>query len=137
MCFIQKGAIHAQIGSPLKLVAHFTYLGSYISTKSYVNTRLAKAWNAIDSLSIVWKSDLSNKIKQDFFQGLIVSILLNGFITWMQTKCAVKALVGNYTRMLRAVLNKFWKQDPTKQQLYDHLTPISQNIETKDEHDML
>ena len=35
----------------------------------------------------------------------------------------------NYTRMLSAILNKAWKQHPTKQQLYGHLPPISQNIQ--------
>ena len=33
--------------------------------------------------------------------------------------------------MLPAVLNKSWKQHPTKQQLYDHLSPISQTIQVK------
>ena len=37
--------------------------------------------------------------------------------------------------MLRAVLNKFWKQNPTKQQLYRPLPPISQTI--LKEQDML
>ena len=33
--------------------------------------------------------------------------------------------------MLHAVLNKFWKQHPTKQQLYSHLLPISQTIQVR------
>ena len=35
-----------------------------------------------------------------------------------------KKLDGNYTRMLRAILNKSWRPHPTKQQLYAHLPPI-------------
>ena len=35
------------------------------------------------------------------------------------------------TRMLRAILNKSWKQYPTKQKLYDHLPPISKTIQVK------
>ena len=31
-----------------------------------------------------------------------------------------KKLNGNYTRMLHAVLSKFWKQHSSKQQLYEH-----------------
>ena len=31
-------------------------------------------------------------------------------------------LDGNYTRMLQEILNKSWRQHPTKQQLYGHLT---------------
>ena len=33
--------------------------------------------------------------------------------------------------MLRAVLNKYWKQHPTRWQLYSHLPPISQTIQDK------
>ena len=42
-----------------------------------------------------------------------------------------KKLLGNYTRKLCAVLQKFWKQYPKKQQLYDHLSPILQNIQVR------
>ena len=42
-----------------------------------------------------------------------------------------KKLNGNYTRILHAVLNKSWKQHPTKQQLYDHLPPILQIIQVR------
>ena len=34
------------------------------STESDIN--IGKAWTAIDRLSIIWKSDLFDKIKQDF-----------------------------------------------------------------------
>ena len=40
-----------------------------------------------------------------------------------------KKLNGNDTRMLRSILNKSWKQHPTKQQLYDHLPPITKTIQ--------
>ena len=42
-----------------------------------------------------------------------------------------KKLDGNYTRMLRAILNKSWRQHPTKQQLYGHLPPITKTIQVK------
>ena len=32
-------------------------------------------------------------------------------------------LDGNYTRMLRAILNKPWQQHPIRHQLYGHLPP--------------
>ena len=38
-----------------------------------------------------------------------------------------KKFGSNYIRMQRALLNKTWKQHLTKQQLYDHLPPMSQN----------
>ena len=45
-------------------------------------------------------------MKRSFFQAAVVSILLNGCTTWTLIKCMEKKLVGNYTRMLRAILNK-------------------------------
>ena len=50
------------------IVDKFTYLGSIVSsTETDFNTRLAKAWTAIDRLSVIWKSDLTYKIKLSFF----------------------------------------------------------------------
>ena len=44
------------------------------------------------------------------------------------TKRLEKKLDGNYTRMLRAILNKSWRQHPTRHQLYGHLPPITKTI---------
>ena len=71
-----------------------------------IDTRLTKAWTALDRLSIIWKSDLTDKMKRSFFQAAVVSILLYGCTTWTLTKRLKKKLDGNYTRMLRAILNK-------------------------------
>ena len=58
MCFKHKGALSTQSGKPLKLVDQFIYLGSNISsTESDVKISLTKAWNAIDMLAIICKSD--------------------------------------------------------------------------------
>ena len=46
-------------------------------------------------------------------QAAVVSILLYGCTTWMLSKRMEKKLDGNYTRMLQAILNKSWKQNPT------------------------
>ena len=50
-------------------------------------------------------------------------------------KTAEKKLDGNYTRMLRAILNKSWQQHPTRHQLYGHLSPITKLFKL-DEPDM-
>ena len=42
-----------------------------------------------------------------------------------------RKLDGNYTRMLRAVLNKSWRQHPTRLQLYGHLPPITKTIQVR------
>ena len=79
MCFIQTGDISSLNGSSLKLVEKFTYLGSSVSsTETDINTRLAKAWTAINRLLVIWKSDLTDKIKHSFFQAVVVLILLHG-----------------------------------------------------------
>ena len=70
------------------------------------------------------KSDLTDEMKRSFFQSAVVSILLYGCTTWTLTKRMEKKLDGNYTRMLRAILNKSWRQHLTKQLLYGHLPPI-------------
>ena len=109
-----------------------TYLGSSVSsTEKDIDTRLTKAWTAIDRLSIIWKSDLTDKMKRSFFQAAVVSILLYGCTTWTLTKRLERRLDGNYTRMLRAVLNKSWRQHPTRLQLYGHLSPITKTIQVR------
>ena len=70
-------------------------------------------------------------MKRSFFQVAVVSILLYGCTTWMLTKRLEKKLDGNYTRMLRAVLNKSWQQHPTRHQLYSHLPPITKTIQAR------
>ena len=118
MCYNQTGDISTQEGTSLKLVDKFTYLRSSISsTEKDIETRLTKAWTAIDRLSIIWKSDLTDKMKRSFFQAGVVSILLYRCTTWMLTKRLEKKLDGNYTRMLQTILNKSWRQLSTKHQL--------------------
>ena len=111
------------------IVEKFMYLGSSISSiENDIKVRLAKAWIAIDRLSIIWRSDLSNEIKCNFFQAVVVSILLYVSTTWMLTKRIEEKLNGNCIKMLPAILNKCWKQHPTNQQLYRHLLPIPKTI---------
>ena len=110
MCFNQAGDISTLEGTFLKLVDKFTYLGSSVSsTQKDIDTRLTKAWTAIDKLSIVWKSDLTDKMKRSFFQG-------GGRVdtaVWMHhldaKKRLEKKLDCNYIRMLLAILNKSWR----------------------------
>ena len=112
VCYNQTGDISTLNWTPLKLVDKFTYLGSSVSSiEKEIDTRLTKAWTAINRLSIIWKSDLTDKMKCSFFQAAVASILLYGCTTWTLTKRLEKKLDGNYTRMLRAILNKSWRQD--------------------------
>ena len=64
MCFNQTNDISTLNGSSLKLVDKFTYLGSRVSsTETDINLQLTKAWTAIKRLSVIWKSDLTDKMK--------------------------------------------------------------------------
>ena len=82
MCFNQRGDISILNGRSLKLVDKFTYLESSISsTEKDMNTQLMKEWRAIDILSVIWKSDQSDKIKRSFFQAMVMSVLLYGSTT--------------------------------------------------------
>ena len=46
--------------------------------------------------------------------------------SWLEKK-----LDSNYTRMLRAILNRSWQQHPTQRQLYGHLPPIKKTIQAR------
>ena len=93
----------------------FTYLGSSVwSTEIDIDTQLSHG-----QLSIIWKSDLIDKMKRSFFQAAFVSILLYGCTTWTLTERLEMKLDGNYTRMLQAILNTH--------QLYGHLPPHHEN----------
>ena len=70
-------------------------------------------------------------MKRSFFQAAVISILLYGCTTWTLTKRLEKKLDGNYIRMLRAILNKSWRQHPTRHQLYGHLPPITITIQVR------
>ena len=58
-------------------------------------------------------------------------LLLNTNYSIQLTKRLEKKLDGNYTRMLFAILNKSWRQHPTRHQLYGHLPPITKTIQVR------
>ena len=70
-------------------------------------------------------------MKCSFFQAAVMLILLHGYTRWMLTKRMGKKFDSNCTRMLQAILNKSWRQHPTKQQLYSHLPPITKTIKVR------
>ena len=60
---------------------------------------------------LVWyKTELTEHSQRIYFiaaaMRAVVSILLYGCTTWTLTKRLEKKLDGNYTKMLRAILNK-------------------------------
>ena len=70
-------------------------------------------------------------MKCSFFQAAVVSILLYRCTTWTLTKQLKKKLDGNYKIMLRAILNKSWRQHPTRHQLFGHLPLVTKTIQVR------
>ena len=108
MCYNQTGDISTLDRTSLKLVDKVTYLGSRVSsTEKDINTRLMKAWTAIDRLSIIWKSDLTDKRKCSFLQAAVISILLYGCTTWTLARWQLhKNVVSNIEQVLAATPHK-------------------------------
>ena len=109
---------------------HLPWKQCFINRKRHRLTT-NEGMDSYDRQSITWKSDLTDKMKRSFFQTAVVSILLYGFTTWTLTKRLEKKLDGNYTRMLRAILNRSWRQHPTRHQLNGHLPPITKTIQER------
>ena len=119
-------------GEKIKQVEDFKYLGSYIaSTEHDVNIRLGKAWNALNELDKIWKSNLTDNLKRNFFRAAVETVLLYGSVSWTLTTHLEKKIDGAFTRMLRTAFNRSWKDHPTNVELYGHILPISKSI--KDE----
>ena len=79
----------------------FTKVCSLVSTRTsaavfrLLRVILIYAKRGRGLLSTIWKSDLSDKIKRDFFQAVL--ILLYGCTPWMLIKRIKKKLNGSYT----------------------------------------
>ena len=74
----QNSAISLLNGKSLKLVDQFIYLINNISSiESNVYIHIGKEWIAINRLLTIWKYDLSDEIKWDFFQVVAVSLQLH------------------------------------------------------------
>ena len=70
-------------------------------------------------------------MKRSFFNAAFVTILLCGCTTWTLTKQLEKKLDGNYTRMLRAILNNSWRKHSWRHQLYGHLPLITETLQVR------
>ena len=109
-------------GGSLKLVYTFTNLGRWHQYTT--NEGMENYWLVISFMDvglIKW-----NEIQFFPSSGRIYTTI------WMYNRDADlmywKKLDGNCTRMLRAIMNKCWKQHPWKQQLHGHLPPLSNTI---------
>ena len=71
-------------------------------------------WTAIYRLSTIWKSDLPDEIKKDFFQAVIVSILQHGCTTCMQTKHIEKWLKRELDKKAMSYFKQILETTPHK-----------------------
>ena len=132
MCYNTTGTMTSLIKHNIKEVEDFTYLGSNVaSTEKDIDIRIGKAWGALNKLKQVWKSNLPDNLKRNFFRAVVESVLVYGSSTWTLTKHLEKKLDGTYTRMLRAALNISWKQHPTNTELYGKIPPLSNSIQER------
>ena len=119
-------------GNLIKVVKDFKYLGSYIaSTEKDIEIRIGKAWGAVNQLDSIWKSNLPDTLKRNFFRATVESVLVYGSTAWTLTTALENKIDGAYTRMLRAALNVSWKEHMTNTELYGKIPPMSQTIRTQ------
>ena len=120
-------------GKDIKKVSDFKYLVSYIqSSENDMNIRLDKSWAALNKMNAIWKSRLPDRIKRNFFRATVESVLVYGSVSWTLTKSLKKRLSGNYTRMLRAILNRSWKDHPTNKKYMQIYRIYARRYDSKD-----
>ena len=116
-------------GEAIKNVLDFKYLGSYIaSTDNDVSIRIGKAWAVLNNLNKIWTSNLSIRLKRNFFRTTVESVLVYGAITWILTIALEKKINGSYTRMLRAALHMSWIDHMFNKDLYGKIPKITDTI---------
>ena len=65
------------------------------------------------------------------FVATVESILLYGSETWTLTESLKKRIDRSYTRMLRMVLNVYWKQHKTNKEVYGNLPRATMKIQVR------
>ena len=71
---------------------------------------------------------IPDNMKRNFFRATVESVLIYGFVSWTLTKSIEKRLNGNYTRMMRAILNRCWKYHPNNKDIYGNIPDICMSI---------
>ena len=71
-------------GTQLEIIDDYNYIGAWVaSAKRDIGIRRAKAWKALHNLKKVWKSNLANQMKHQFF--VATSVMLYGSEVWTLT----------------------------------------------------
>ena len=88
----------------LKLWVYHIPWWLYLLHWNEMTTCIRKAWTVIERLSIIWKSNLSDKMKCELFQDISMSVLLYGYTTWTLTNTCRKS----YMVTTRRCFMLFW-----------------------------
>eukprot|EP00105_Crassostrea_gigas_P028092 XP_011449634.1 PREDICTED: uncharacterized protein LOC105343837 [Crassostrea gigas] len=122
----------------LENVTSFTYLGSVVNhsggTEEDVKSRLAKAYTAFGMLGKVWKSKyITIKTKLRILNSNVKSVLLYGSETWSLTMANRKKLQSFLNRCLRNILQIWWPNKITNEDLWRRTNqfPIPQEIKKR------
>ena len=64
-----------------------------------------------------------------YINKLYLIVLIYGSVSWTPIKKYLKKILnGNYTRMLRAILNRYWKDHPNNKEIYGNIPDICTSI---------
>ena len=91
----------------------FTYLGSSLTpdggSKEDIQSRLSKARNKFNSMSIIWKScQYSTRTKLKLYNSCVLPVLLYGAECWRMTQQDLAKLSTFHSKNLRRILKIFW-----------------------------
>ena len=125
----EEGELVTLEGNRLKEVEDFKYLGAMIqSSEKDMNIRIGQAWQALNKMDKIWKSNMTKQLKINFFRATVESVLLYGAESWTLTSKMSERLDGIYTKMLRSVLGVTWKEHKTNKELYGKLDKITDSL---------
>ena len=125
----EEGEVVTLDGNKLKEVVDFKYLGALIqSSEKDINSRIGQAWQALNKMEKIWRSNMNKRLKINFFRATVESVLLYGAESWTLTGRMSDRLDGTYTKMLRAILGVSWKERKTNKELYGNLTKITDTL---------
>jgi hypothetical protein len=98
---------------PIEDVEKFTYLGAKLSTEGGtdydIQDRIAKAQNCFKNLNKIWRSsNITLRVKINFYKPLVKSVLLYGSETWKLTAKQTKQLEVFQNKCLRIIMKIFW-----------------------------
>ena len=89
---------------------------------------IAKVWASLNNLNIIWKSNLRENLKINFFKAAVEPVIVYGSVTWTMIVDTERKIDGIYTRMLRVIKNKHWNLHLTNKELYKNIPKISDTI---------